>query len=93
MIEMRYEDIIGNEVESFKKIFKHYGFNRKLQERGIQLAEQNSLKNQSTGSQQHTRKGTTEQWKEEFTPLIKTLFKEAYSDLLIYLGYEQDVNW
>lgn len=93
IFESTYEAIVGNEVELFGKMFDHYGFAPRLKERGLQVVEQFSLKNAATGEQKHTRKGTSRQWVEEFTPQVKTLFKEMQGDLLIQLGYEKDLNW
>jgi hypothetical protein len=39
------------------------------------------------------RKGTSGQWREEFTPEIKDLFKERAGDWLIRMGYEKDNDW
>jgi hypothetical protein len=32
-------------------------------------------------------------WREHFTPANKQLFKDVAGDLLVRLGYEQDLNW
>lgn len=93
IIEKRYEDIIGNEVECFRDIFTHYGFHPKLIDRGLELADKNSLKKQVKGDTKHVRKGTSKQWIEEFTPLHKELFKQLNGELLIALGYENDQSW
>ena len=39
------------------------------------------------------RKGTTQQWREEFTPEVTKLFKERAGDWLIRTGYEKDNDW
>jgi sulfotransferase 6B1 len=39
------------------------------------------------------RSGKTGEWKKQFTPEHKQLFKEVAGDLLIRLGYEKDSNW
>ena len=39
------------------------------------------------------RKGTTQQWREEFTPEVTKLFKERAGDWLIKMGYEKDNDW
>jgi Sulfotransferase domain len=93
IIEFRYEDIVGNEVAAFRKIFEHYEFHPKLMRRGLQLVDEHSLKNTAKGEKSHVRKGTAAQWKSEFTPLVKDAFKKLNGDLLIHLGYEQNENW
>ncbi len=41
----------------------------------------------------HYRKGIAGDWRNYFTPKITTAFKARYGELLIALGYEQDLNW
>ncbi len=41
----------------------------------------------------HYRKGLRGDWKNHFTEMHKTVFKEKYGDLLIKLGYESGYNW
>ncbi len=93
IIECKYEEIVGNEVAAFTKIFQHYGFHPRLARRGLELVEQHSLKNRAKGEQSHVRKGTQGQWAQDFTPLVKSLFKQTQGDLLIQLGYERDLDW
>jgi hypothetical protein len=93
IIELKYEEIVNNEVECFRKIFKHYEFSEELINRGLEIAESLSLKNKSKKKKRHTRKGTISQWKQEFSPWIKSIFKENYNNLLIKLDYEKYLNW
>lgn len=92
IIEVRYEDILDYEYNSFKKIFLHYELHPKLMERGLELVEKYSLKNQR-GKIAHIRNGKTRQWMENLTPLHKNVFKHHNGDLLIKLGYEKDHSW
>lgn len=39
------------------------------------------------------RKGSIGDWRKDFTPENKRVFKEVAGDLLIRLGYEEDYNW
>ena len=39
------------------------------------------------------RKGTAGQWRDEFTPYVKRLFKAQMGDWLVRLGYEDDDQW
>lgn len=41
----------------------------------------------------HYRKGKAGDWQNHFTPPVKEAFKQAYGDLLIKFGYENDHNW
>lgn len=92
IIEKKYEDIIGNEINCFREIFLHYGFCSEMISRGLKIVEMYSLKNRSK-TDQHIRKGSSNQWMSEFSPLHKKLFKEGNGNLLIVLNYEQDMNW
>ena len=92
IIEFRYEEIIGNEREAFRKLFKHYEFPRSWIKTGMELAEKFSL-NTRAGRIKHVRSGKKAQWKTEFSPRMKELFKEQQGQLLIDLGYEKDFNW
>ena len=93
IIEVRYEDFIGNEVGVFRDILNHYGMRPELIEEGGELVDQRSLRNLEKGAQKHTRSGIVGQWTEEFTPLVRSVFKELYGDLLIRLGYEKSDAW
>ncbi len=93
IIEFKYETIVGNEVESFRKIFEHYEFHPKLVKRGLTLVDAFSLKNIVKGENRHARKGTSGQWKSEFTPRVTEAFKNLNGNLLIHLEYEKDNHW
>ena len=41
----------------------------------------------------HYRKGVPGDWKTYFSPALAGLFKEQYGDLLIKLGYENNLDW
>lgn len=88
ILELKYEDIIGNEVECFRGVFEFYGFHPKLVESGLEIVDAYRLKNRVKSDTGHVRKGTARQWENEFSPLVSKLFKEAYGDLLIKLGYQ-----
>ncbi len=92
IIEKKYEEIIGNEIDSFEEIFHHYELHPKLINRGLELVEKYSLENQR-GKIPHIRKGSPNQWDSEFTVLHKQLFKELNGGLLVTLDYERDLQW
>lgn len=93
VIELRYENVIGNETESFNRLFEHYRFHRRARQRGVELATQLRLENQKKGDTKHIRSGETKQWKEELPPRVQEVFKQAHGDVLVQLGYERDLNW
>jgi hypothetical protein len=92
IIELRYEDIVGDEKESFRKIFKHYGFPGTWIRTGIECAEK-FARGRIDAKIKHIRSGETSQWKKEFSPRLKDIFRKQQGDLLIHLGYEQDCRW
>ncbi len=98
-IEIKYEDIIANEKETFSKIFRHYGFNEEAIENSLKISEQFSFKNKAkrklgtVKKKSHLRSGRPGEWQELFNDRHKQQFKELFGDILIKLGYETDNNW
>ena len=39
VLELRYEQIIGNEAECFRQLFEHYRFHPRVRERGVEAGE------------------------------------------------------
>jgi Sulfotransferase domain len=93
IMELRYEDIIGKEANTFGRLLEHYGFAPPVVARGVALAEAKSIKHRSKSGKSHVRSGAVRQWDEEFTPLLRTLFRECAGDLLVRLGYEASTEW
>jgi len=56
IIELKYEEIVGDEKNAFKRIFKHYGFPRSWIRTGIKCAEKFALGNKN-GNIKHIRSG------------------------------------
>jgi hypothetical protein len=90
---MRFEDLILAREAALGRILDY------LEQRGFTprssrtqalsvLAE--AIKPKKSGTY---RKGQPGNWREHFTPSNKALFKEQAGDLLISLGYEQDLSW
>lgn len=88
IIELRYENIIGNEVDVFEQIFKHYGFDPEMIVVGKRIADRFSLKQRIGGEDKHIRSGKLSQWKEHFTPELKKRFDLLFPDLLEKTGYK-----
>lgn len=97
IMELRYEEIFGNEVPLFEKLFHHYGFDNKLVDIGLQFVERYSFENQkkygNTGENKHLSTGESGQWKNYFFDELKEIFKERYQKLLENLAYEHDDSW
>jgi hypothetical protein len=93
IMEVKYEDIIGNEVDVFKRLFEHYGFSEELIEEGLTICDSLSLKNSKKSSTSHTRSGSSKQWVKEFSAGHKKIFNDLYPELLIQLAYETSDGW
>ncbi|HEV2601552.1 MAG TPA: sulfotransferase domain-containing protein [Candidatus Babeliales bacterium] len=96
ILNIRFEDLVGSrgggsdekQLETVHAIARHLELTRSDEELKI-VAESLFGPNLS-----HTfRQGQIGGWKEYFTDEHKRLFKEVAGQLLIDLGYEQDLNW
>lgn len=93
ILELKYEDIVGNEVNCFRTLFQHYGFSAELQVAGLEICNELSLKNMDKSTGSHTRSGAAQQWVTEFTSSNKDVFLRLYGDLPVFLGYEHSNSW
>jgi hypothetical protein len=97
--EIKYEELVLDEMAIFEQLFKHFGFNEEGVRIGLLMAEKYSFKNVTKrkvgqeATKNHLRSGKVGQWKEIFTEDHKALFKELTGDSLIKMGYEQNQNW
>jgi hypothetical protein len=91
-LELRYEELLAEEVSWFTRIFEHYGFGDAQVEQGLAIAERYSRRNVTAGDH-HQRSGEPGEWREFFGPEHIALFKEQTGHLLITLGYEADLGW
>jgi len=98
-LEIRYEDLIADEEQGFRRMFAHYGFTETAQDEAVKIALGHSFRRtagRDRGTEQersHLRSGRARQWEEEFTPELKEYFKEVHGDALITLGYEESNEW
>ncbi len=96
MFELRFEDVIGNERDTFRQVFKWYGFTGDKLEQAVEIGESLALNKVSESDKkfQHARPGSRiGQWEDFFTPKIKEDFKRRFGEVLIKLGYVQDNHW
>lgn len=82
----RYEDIIGNEGNVFKDLFKFYGFNLFHQYIAEFYANKYSKKSYLSKNK-HVRNPKTGQWKSIFNDEIVNYFNFLYKDLLMKYDY------
>lgn len=82
----RYEEILGHEVETFDRLFRHYQLPYLARHRGLRYAARYAA-GREIGRSQHIRNPTQGQWREHFTPALRARFDAEYGDLLAKLGY------
>jgi len=90
-LELRYEDVIGNERAAFARMFDHCGLGRDEISRGLDAAEATSAARISTRrtriSTGHIRDPKPGQWERMFTPRVMESFDSRHPNLLARLGY------
>lgn len=96
ILELRFEDMVGNERDTFARIFAWYGFAGEQLNEAIDIAVGLSLRKLAADDEsvKHARKGSRiGQWVDFFTPVLKQKFKQRYGQTLIELGYVQNNDW
>ena len=91
-LELRYEEVISDEVSMFRRLFEFYGFNEKAIAVGLAAVEKVSI-HSSHRQKRHVRSGETAQWRHYFEDEHIERFKAVTGDLLVRLGYEADLDW
>lgn len=98
-IEIKYEDIIKSERQTFYNIFKHYGFSETATNISVDIAMQFSFERKAkrkigeVKDKSHLRSGRAGQWKEIFSGQHREYCKMLFGDALIKLGYEANNDW
>lgn len=86
ILTIKYENILGNEVQTFERLFEFYEFGALKRAIGRSLASKYSSKNMSQKTK-HIRDPRPNQWKEYFTPKVTDYFNSQYPDLLGMYNY------
>jgi len=102
VLKLRFEDIKDN-LKNTAELMVRYAYGRAAQIKGLKVSLDGRgvdwmvdamLKmSKRTDLSATFRKGTTQQWRKEFTPEVTKLFKERAGDWLIKMGYEKDNDW
>lgn len=98
-LELKYEETLNDEEETFRRLFSHYGFNAEAIEDGLRIADEISFKNykkkieKNKKQKSHLRSGKTGEWRDLFDESHKEHCKALMGDALIQLGYESDKDW
>ena len=97
--DIRYEDLIADFPETVGALLTFLGVDAS-QETIENLRRETDFKRLSGGRapgetdpDSYFRKGIAGDWKNHFSDEDKSVFKEVAGDLLIELGYEQDMDW
>ena len=97
IMEIKYEEVFGNESTVFSRLFEHYGLGSRItapaKRRIRDISFSNLQKRGQTGHSQHASVGVPSQWKEFLPAILVQEFKTRHGNLLIKLGYENAENW
>ena len=96
VLELRYEEILGNEEFWFSRLFNWYRFRKSGIEQGVKIARRFSLQDLKSGDpgfRHQNRRSKPGYWREYFTEPVSREFKHHYGHVLIKLGYETDLDW
>ena len=86
-LELKYEDLFGNEVAVFKSLLEHYTLSDKQIEQGVKLAHKFSFEQRKKRENKHIAKGSSGQWREVFHDEAVRLFDTLRPQLLEKVGY------
>jgi hypothetical protein len=98
-LELKYEDVFGNEERGFRRLFEHYGFTPQAVNASVKIATSFSFdklvasKTTHERKKSHLRSGQPGEWRTTFDEDHKRHFKEVMGDVLVLTGYEDDMNW
>lgn len=95
--EIRYEEIIRDEVPVLRGMFRHYEFREDAVKRSLEIARKYSFATMKAiggaGENSHLRSGKVGEWREHFEPEHVALFKDLYPGAVEQLGYERSDDW
>jgi Sulfotransferase domain len=97
--EVRYEDLLERPHEEVRRLAGFLGADtrEKAVRQAVHAASFEKLSKGRERGQEDTssfyRKGVAGDWRNYFTASDKEIYKEEAGELLIRLGYEEDLNW
>ena len=92
-LELKYEDLIQDELGVFETILRHYGLSDRMVRRGLAVVERSSFAKQTTASpgtehrKSHLRSGKSGQWHEYFSAHHVRSWEGIAGDAAQVLGY------
>lgn len=95
---LRYEEMLADDQEAFRRIFEHCGIDvdPEVLEAAVNAHSFEARTGRKRGEEDlsaHHRKGIAGDWQNRFTPKVVEAFKERFGQLLIETGYEQSMDW
>ena len=95
-IEVKYEDLVNDPVNSIGKVFKFLGLELISKDKLLNFykyenQDEKHLQNIEVG--QPLYKKTIGRWKKDMTAKEKEMFKKMAGEMLLELGYEDNLNW
>jgi len=94
-LELRYENVIVDDVGSFEQVFRHFGFADHEVSEGLRIVEQMSFRRVAgrkvgqVGAASHLRSGRPGEWREHFTADHLDRWQELGGDAAVAkLGYD-----
>lgn len=96
VVELRFETIMADFDRSFTEIFEHLGLEGDQLAEALALAQEHDLGRKSDralAANPHVSSRETTRWQRYLTEEHRRLFKERHGELLVSLGYEEDLDW
>jgi hypothetical protein len=86
VLTIRYDELMGNEAETFRRIYDFYGFVPQTRWAAAHYANKYSITSAHRHGS-HIRNPKAGQWKRHFTPDLERMFNERFGALLEKYGY------
>jgi len=87
-LELRYDHVLADEEDSFRRLFRHYGFSERAVDRSVDIAMSFSLRSDRARANPHIRSGRPGEWQEHLTDEHLARFAELFDDVLVRLGFD-----
>lgn len=96
ILEVTFEDLMGEYDATFARIFSHCGFTAAQTQQALALAATEDLSRKSDreiAADSHITTRNTSRWSQYFSPTLKAAFGSQFGNVLIDLGYERTHDW
>lgn len=98
-IALRYEEMLADAHGAMTRVARLFELDASPETVG-RIVEENSFKRLSAGRDQGQaseksffRKGVAGDWRNQFTPRLREVYKRVIGEFLIEAGYERDLSW